>query len=175
MKRRCSVCREYFPKEGMLVSSGVTAVCSQACLQESGRTARAKQSKGRSNRKHSLDADTNDRSLVRGRSTRRSSPKEGVSAETAERVFARDAKRCRSCGGVAWLHLHHIVYRSQGGAHDETNLITLCEDCHLMVHSSKRKWQPLLVEVLRLGYQDSKKVTVLELARHYLAAGRDDK
>ena len=32
------------------------------------------------------------------------------------------------------LEVHHIIFRSLGGADDEKNLITLCEKCHKAVH-----------------------------------------
>lgn len=51
-------------------------------------------------------------------------------------VLARDQYACVSCGtaGENRLQLHHVVYRSQGGTHDEENLATLCSDCHRLVH-----------------------------------------
>lgn len=62
---------------------------------------------------------------------------------TRQRVYARD-QRCRYCGTCADRHLHHIVYRSQGGSHDDTNLIWLCAKHHDLVHSDKAHWQPIL-------------------------------
>jgi hypothetical protein len=35
------------------------------------------------------------------------------------------------------LETHHIVYRSQGGCDDPSNLITLCPACHKKVHAGK--------------------------------------
>ena len=46
-------------------------------------------------------------------------------------VFARDEYTCQVCkkkGKV--LHMHHIVYRSEGGTDRADNLITVCSDCH---------------------------------------------
>lgn len=64
-------------------------------------------------------------------------------------VLARDNYRCQSKqAGIKHsdkLHVHHIVFRSQGGSNQHTNLITLCEDCHNALHrgefdlKSKRK------------------------------------
>ncbi len=138
------------------MSSGVTAVCSQGCLQARGGSANLKAKNARLSKSSQTPS---------GEKRKNSRSKERVPVEVAERVLARDAKRCRSCNGVAWLHLHHIRYRSQGGPHTEANLITLCEECHRMVHSSKRKWQSLLLEVLRLQEEDNRKVTVLQLDR----------
>lgn len=51
-------------------------------------------------------------------------------------VLHRDNYTCQVCGKKhTRLEVHHIIYRSQGGTDDESNLITLCEDCHNKVHS----------------------------------------
>ena len=51
-----------------------------------------------------------------------------------EAVFARDGYTCQCCGRAikdgAILHVHHIVYRSQGGTNRMSNLITVCDKCH---------------------------------------------
>ena len=55
-----------------------------------------------------------------------------------EAILNRDGYACQICGKKhTRLEVHHIVFRSQGGTDDETNLITLCEDCHAGVHSGK--------------------------------------
>lgn len=51
-------------------------------------------------------------------------------------VYDRDGGRCRRCGVTISLdkcHIHHIVRRSQGGAHSLENLVTLCRDCHSLM------------------------------------------
>ena len=35
------------------------------------------------------------------------------------------------------LHVHHKVFRSQGGTNDPSNLVTLCETCHDDLHAGK--------------------------------------
>lgn len=52
------------------------------------------------------------------------------------------------------LEVHHILYRSQGGGHDQENLITLCNTCHGRAHSNKKRYQPILLEAQRLHYQE---------------------
>ena len=47
---------------------------------------------------------------------------------------------CALCGSTQNLHIHHILYRSEGGPTSLWNLIRLCEKCHTKVHSSKRYW-----------------------------------
>lgn len=59
-------------------------------------------------------------------------------------VDARDGKQCRVCqarvGGVGLLdrtHHHHLVYRSRGGQHDPSNLVSLCPPCHTALHNGE--------------------------------------
>lgn len=52
-------------------------------------------------------------------------------------VLNRDDNICQCCKGESGdssLEVHHIVYRSQGGTDDPSNLITLCKTCHKAVH-----------------------------------------
>lgn len=59
-------------------------------------------------------------------------------ASRREAILHRDNYTCQICGKKhTRLEVHHIVYRSNGGTNDETNLITLCEECHADVHNGK--------------------------------------
>lgn len=52
-------------------------------------------------------------------------------------VLHRDGYRCQSKQKVEHartLHVHHIVFRSDGGTDSPDNLITLCERCHEALH-----------------------------------------
>ena len=56
-------------------------------------------------------------------------------------VDRRDGHCCRVCharvGGVGMLaavHHHHLVYRSLGGKHETSNVLSLCVKCHDLVH-----------------------------------------
>lgn len=40
-----------------------------------------------------------------------------------------DHWRCRGCGADT-IQPHHIIFRSQGGKDDITNVILLCPECH---------------------------------------------
>ena len=55
-------------------------------------------------------------------------------ATLREAVFTRDNYTCQCCKKTVRdgtiLHVHHIVYRSQGGTNRMGNLITVCEKCH---------------------------------------------
>jgi 5-methylcytosine-specific restriction endonuclease McrA len=59
------------------------------------------------------------------------------SDRTRRAILERDNEQCTSCGlaGENRLHIHHLVYRSQGGTGEEENGITLCYDCHADVHA----------------------------------------
>ena len=55
-------------------------------------------------------------------------------------VLWRDNYTCQQCKKKnTSLNVHHIVYRSNGGSDDESNLVTLCEDCHHKLHLGKIK------------------------------------
>jgi 5-methylcytosine-specific restriction endonuclease McrA len=43
----------------------------------------------------------------------------------------RDGERCRQCGSIDKLEVHHIKPLAEGGAEfDLSNLMTLCQQCH---------------------------------------------
>ena len=44
---------------------------------------------------------------------------------------------CANCGSTENLQLHHVVPLAKGGTNNESNLITLCGDCHAKVHNFK--------------------------------------
>lgn len=59
---------------------------------------------------------------------------------TKAMVLNRDNYTCQCCKGKhkdSKLEVHHIVFRSQGGSDEESNLITLCHTCHKNLHSGK--------------------------------------
>lgn len=56
-------------------------------------------------------------------------------AANAVLVRERDGNTCRWCGEPHAVEIHHIVYRSRGGTHDTSNLVSLCADCHRDVHA----------------------------------------
>lgn len=61
-------------------------------------------------------------------------------------VKSRDGDWCWLCGKPGpGLHLHRVVYGSQGGRYEEKNCVQLCGEHHAVVHSDKRKWLPLLL------------------------------
>ena len=55
-------------------------------------------------------------------------------------VLHRDGYKCQSGRQIkhdAKLHVHHIVFRSNGGSDAPGNLTTLCETCHADLHAGK--------------------------------------
>lgn len=54
---------------------------------------------------------------------------------------------CVLCGSPYNLHRHHIRYGACGRKTYIGNVIILCDKCHRMVHSNKRKWQPKLIKL----------------------------
>ena len=61
---------------------------------------------------------------------------------TKAMVLNRDNYTCQCCKGKhkdSKLEVHHIIFRSQGGSDEKSNLITLCHTCHKNLHSGKVK------------------------------------
>ena len=51
------------------------------------------------------------------------------------KVLARDCGKCRSCSSRYELWVHHIRWRSWGGRTEPDNLVSLCPQCHALVHA----------------------------------------
>ncbi len=62
--------------------------------------------------------------------------KQDIPPAVRRTVLRRDNKRCRvpSCRNVAFLDLHHIVPRFDGGNHHAANLLTVCGAHHRALH-----------------------------------------
>jgi len=60
-------------------------------------------------------------------------------SEIRRRVLDRDGHKCANCGrSDLELHVHHIVPLSRGGTSNPSNLKTLCEGCHKLIHPHMR-------------------------------------
>ncbi len=72
-----------------------------------------------------------------------------VSKKTYNQVYEEFCGRCAFCCTTRNLHYHHIYYRSERKdlIDEPSNGIMLCEECHRLVHSNKRKYQPILLEL----------------------------
>jgi 5-methylcytosine-specific restriction endonuclease McrA len=51
------------------------------------------------------------------------------------KVLNRDNRKCRCCGTPHSLHVHHIIPWSEGGKTRMKNLITVCRNCHALIHA----------------------------------------
>ena len=127
-KFKCGTCKQYFPQE-QAISKGVSRFCSTDCA--NGRKSLTRQ----------------------GRVTKKQSTRSVVPPKIREEVMARDGG-CRFCGTRTRLHVHHIIYRSQGGQHTPENLIVLCNQHHDLVHSDKKRYMKLCQGVVWLSYLD---------------------
>jgi 5-methylcytosine-specific restriction endonuclease McrA len=53
-------------------------------------------------------------------------------------VLDRDGYSCQKCKiKKGRLHVHHIIFKSNGGTDTPSNLITLCENCHEKLHDGE--------------------------------------
>lgn len=141
---KCGGCGKRFPLDDLHGQVGLARVCSPECA-------------------------TTVRKEAKPVSRSRTGPKpkgersNDVPIEVRADVYIRDKARCRYCGTPS-ASLHHIVYRSQGGKHEERNLICLCQTHHDLMHSDKGYWMPILQEVVRLLYS-GQSVTIPEVER----------
>lgn len=145
-KLRCTNCRQYRDRDTFYRVSSLEKVCSEECFLELRGSRNA----------------PSERSLKSGGSlggpTRRTR-KDDPPPKTRAKVMLRDKGKCRFCGSQA-ASQHHINYRSEGVDHSEHNLIVLCQQHHDLVHSSKRKWKPLLLMVIWYQYVYGRYITV---------------
>ena len=59
------------------------------------------------------------------------------SAATRKLIMERDGGLCVRCGAKA-VHIHHVIYRSQGGLGTVDNGVSVCERCHSFAHESRQ-------------------------------------
>lgn len=75
-------------------------------------------------------AAAHDAARTASRTYREQQAEGSVRAEIVERIWARDGRRCLSCGSEKRLTLDHIVPLSKGGTNRPDNLQTLCMPCN---------------------------------------------
>ena len=140
MKVRCSFCRKYVERDAA-VRRSIQAFCSEDHLQEYINSTRKKQVIKQKKKSNDLS-----------------------SGDKLE-IIKLDEFRCRYCGTEYGLHVHHIKYRSEGGSNDLSNLITLCFKHHDTVHSNKKRYQPLCLDLVELRNSGKLKkfTTILDL------------
>lgn len=140
-KFRCGGCKNYFDQQDVLRSNGIQKFCSEECAYK--KPISSKPPKPFKPKKK----------------------KEDIPEAVRRAVLGRDKNRCRFCSTKDGLHLHHVIYRSQGGEHVEHNLITLCQRHHNLVHSDKKRYMPLCLGVLWLSIVEQRHVTIPQLGR----------
>lgn len=75
-----------------------------------------------------------------------------VTEETYNKVMQRDKGKCvmfnYECEGK--IELHHVRYRSERKdlINEPNNCVCLCTFHHKLVHSNKKKYQPILLKIL---------------------------
>ena len=89
-------------------------------------------------------------------------------------VLTRDKYTCQHCKTKnGTLHIHHIIYRSNGGSDEEINLITLCESCHKKLHKGELAcFESKLVGKRKpnLRYATQMSIVRSQLLKHYTSA-----
>jgi hypothetical protein len=70
---------------------------------------------------------------------RASRARQSVTPATRRTVLRRDTGRCRvpGCRHSTFVDVHHVQPRSDGGANDPENLVTLCAAHHRAIHAGK--------------------------------------
>jgi hypothetical protein len=54
-------------------------------------------------------------------------------------IVAKDQNyRCAHCGKLLNLQSHHKHFRSHGGTHNKSNLVSLCPSCHGKEHRGRK-------------------------------------
>lgn len=150
-KYRCAECRNYYPVGEVFFKSSLTRLCSPECL-----------SQHRAGQKPTTKK-------PKPRAKPRKQPHR-IAGPLRYEIRERDKHSCRWCG-EAGTEIHHVVYRSSGGPDEPSNLILLCQGCHMRAHSSKRAFQPLLLAVIWEYYVNGRSLTVPQVARMLDAQG----
>jgi len=60
---------------------------------------------------------------------------------------------CALCGNPN-IHCHHIRYGACGRKTYMGNIIPLCKEHHDLVHSNKKKYQPMLIDIINKVLQN---------------------
>ncbi len=71
------------------------------------------------------------------------------------RIFERDEFTCRYCGDVeSTLHIHHKIYRNNCDPweYEESDLITLCEECHSEEREQISKTVKALIDAVKRNF-----------------------
>ena len=95
-------------------------------------------------------------------------------ANSRSYVLSRDAYTCQCCKTKqGTLQVHHIIYRSNGGSDEESNLITLCKNCHAKLHKGElNNFASKLVgkKKTNLRYASQMSIVRSQLLKYYFKA-----
>jgi len=142
---RCGnkACKKYINKDSA-VHAGVSYYCDSGCM-----FAKApKKSKSK-----------------KSTNTPKAKP-ESFSEETRDWIWERDKGRCRLCGGMEGLAVHHVIYRSVASnkpyQNESSNGVLLCnQPCHLtIIHGNKKYYAPILLGLIWLSEVEGKYMTI---------------
>lgn len=85
---------------------------------------------------------------------------EGLGAPMRKKIGDRDGHYCWTCKASvkARLTIHHVIFRSEGGTNDLSNLILLCKPCHRnRAHGVHMKlWQKVFRAYLLMRHEAEK-------------------
>ena len=77
--------------------------------------------------------------------------------EVYEKTIELYNGQCAICGNTN-IHLHHIRYGACGRKTYMGNVIPLCKMHHDLVHTNKKKYQPILIEMIDKKFQKENKL-----------------
>ena len=85
-----------------------------------------------------------------------------IKPTTAKVVKLRD-RACILCGSGYHIELHHHISRGRGGMGVKENVVCLCKQCHMDLHSSTRsgQYRKGVENYLKLKYPNWKKENVI--------------
>lgn len=154
-KVRCQGCQAWFPPEEAYRENGIGRVCSEGCLTLLFQYRRDK-------RAEAVAKKPRKRPKIRH-----------LDYPVRQAVRQRDGERCRWCGrnGSSGLQVHHVVYRSQGGSDELSNLILLCQQHHEEAHSNKKRWQKVLLASLWMLYVEGEMLPVPVVEKRLIRLG----
>lgn len=65
-------------------------------------------------------------------------------------ILDRDGNKCVLCGSIKRLEVHHIIPYRTCVKHENSNLVTLCRDCHKKTYKKEEQF----VEILRITVKE---------------------
>lgn len=82
-----------------------------------------------------------------------------VSKSKRKSILKNYNNSCLLCGSSEKIELHHILERNYSGGTEEDNLVPLCHNCHVEIHSNDEK----RMQLMPLRYRRIKEILKKEL------------